>query len=485
MTELLQIRRRATNALALFILAHVPLVALTAFLLDDGVLWPVIATAVAAAVVVFLAKTQPDAAVTRYTIAAVLMGVVSMMVALFWGHPWQIDMHMYYFAALAILTPMVCMASIAVATAVVAVHHLTLSFIMPMAVFPDDASLGRVVLHAVILLGEAGALLWVTNRVRSAFEAAAQALKDVEVAEAERARIAEEQRDQERRATEERAADLVRLSDNLRQTVGGIADTVASASEELNRTATGLTETTTRVENQASSVARDTTENRDRARSASDAVDRVSQAIARISEQVDLSTRITQEAVQRATATDETVAGLAKATDRIGQVLSLIQDIAEQTNLLALNTTIEAARAGDAGKGFAVVASEVKSLAGQTAKATETIAGEISSIQAESQGAVEAIRGIGEAVARIDEVARTITEAVGEQEVTARELGAEVTAMAHSADQAASGVTQVANEAQAGSEAATNVLDASRSLASEADGLQREITQFCDRVRAG
>jgi methyl-accepting chemotaxis protein len=211
----------------------------------------------------------------------------------------------------------------------------------------------------------------------------------------------------------------------------------------------------------------------------------VSQAIARISEQVDLSTRITQEAVQRATATDETVAGLAKATDRIGQVLSLIQDIAEQTNLLALNTTIEAARAGDAGKGFAVVASEVKSLAGQTAKATETIAGEISSIQAESQGAVEAIRGIGEAVARIDEVARTITEAVGEQEVTARELGAEVTAMAHSADQAASGVTQVANEAQAGSEAATNVLDASRSLASEADGLQREITQFCDRVRAG
>ena len=485
MTDILSIRRRATFALSLFILAHVPIVGLTAFLLGRNMIWPTLATAVAGAIVVALARLQPDAPATRYLIAAVMMGIVSMMVALFWGNSWQIDMHMYYFAALAILTPMVCAVSILVATVVVAVHHLTLSFLLPAAVFPDDASLGRVVLHAVIVIFEAGALLWVTHGVQRAFDASASALKEVELAQAEQARLAEQNRERDRQAATEKAAALVALSDSLQQTVGGIADTVAAASEELNRTATSLTETTSRVGDHAGAVARDASENQTRAQAAAEALDRVSESISRITDQVSLSGRITGEAVQRAADTDRTVAGLAQATDRIGEVLTLIQAIAEQTNLLALNATIEAARAGDAGKGFAVVASEVKSLAGQTAKATETIAGEIASIQAESRGAVDAIRGIGETVGRIDEVARTIADAVSEQEANARELGEEVAAMSQSASQAASGVTEMAEEARDGNQAASDVLNASRDLAANADTLQREISDFCARVRAG
>ncbi|MCR9070868.1 MAG: methyl-accepting chemotaxis protein [Alphaproteobacteria bacterium] len=380
---------------------------------------------------------------------------------------------------------MVCTVSILVATTVVAVHHLTLSFLLPAAVFPDDASLARVVLHAVIVVGEAGALLWIVHNIGRAFDASARSLAAVEEAQAEQARLAEQQRENDRLAAEEKAAALVALSDSLQQTVGGIAETVAAASEELNRTATSLTETTSRVGERAGAVARDATENQSRAEAAADALDRVSQSIARISDQVTTSSRITGEAVQRAADTDRTVAGLAKATDRIGEVLTLIQDIAEQTNLLALNATIEAARAGDAGKGFAVVASEVKSLAGQTAKATETIAGEISSIQAESRGAVDAIRAIGETVSRIDEVARTIADAVNEQEATARELGSEVAAMSQSASQAASGVTEMADEARDGSRAASDVLNSSRELAANADSLQQQITDFCARVRTG
>ncbi|SDF76760.1 methyl-accepting chemotaxis protein [Thalassobaculum litoreum] len=485
MSDILSIRRRATFALSMFILAHVPVVGATAFLLGRDAIWPTLATAVAAAIVVAFARLQPDAPATRYLIAAVMMGIVSMMVALFWGNSWQIDMHMYYFAALAILAPMVCTVSILVAAVVVAVHHLTLSFLLPAAVFPDDASLGRVILHAVIVVIEAGALLWVTHSIQRAFDASTRALKEVELAQAEQARLAEQTRERDRQAATEKTAALVTLSDSLKQTVGGIADTVAAASEELSRTATSLTETTGRVGDHAGTVARDATENQARAQAAADALDRVSQSIARITDQVSLSSRITGEAVQRAADTDRTVAGLAQATDRIGEVLTLIQDIAEQTNLLALNATIEAARAGDAGKGFAVVASEVKNLAGQTAKATETIAGEISSIQAESRGAVEAIRGIGETVGRIDEVARTIADAVGEQEATARELGDEVAAMSQSATQAASGVTEMADQARDGSKAASDVLSASQDLAVNADTLQREITEFCARVRAG
>ncbi len=484
MSEILSIRRKATWVLALFIAAHVPLIGATAYLLEANLVVPVAVAAGVAVVVVGLAKLRPDLAVTRYAIAASMMGMVSMMVSLFWGHPWQIDIHMYYFAALAILAPMVCVPSILVATVVVAVHHLSLTFVMPAAVFPGDASLARVVLHAVILLTEAGALLWVLQKVGTAFSQVAAAQSDAAEAEAERLRMAEEQLEKERAAEREKRDSLVAMSDKLRTSVGSIAETVAAAAEELNRTAGSLSETSQRVGDRSQSVAQDSSQTSERAKSASIAVDHVSAAIAKISEQVTLSGQITREAVDKATRTDQTVAGLAQATDRIGEVLGLIQAIAEQTNLLALNATIEAARAGDAGKGFAVVASEVKSLANQTAQATEKISGEIESIQTESRGAVEAIREIDEAVSRIDEVSRTIAEAVSEQEGTARELSHEVTTMSQSADRSAESVSAVAEEAQTSVRSAEDVLSASRDLAGNAEGLNREVAEFCDRIRA-
>ena len=484
MSEMLSIRRRATWALALFIAGHIPVVAATAWALGVNMVAPVAAAAAIGAVVVALARLRPDAAVTRYTIAASMMGVVSLLVTLFWGHPWQIDGHMYYFAALAILAPMLCMPSIAIATAVVAVHHLSLSFLLPAAVFPGDASIVRVLLHAVIVLIEAGTLLWILYNVQSAFRRSEESQAEAATAEAERAQLAEQQRTQELAAAREKEQALMALSDGLRQSVGSIAETVAAAAEELNRTASSLSDTSQRVGDQAESVAVDTNGTSERARTASLAVDHVSQAIAKISEQVALSGQITSDAVAKATRTDRTVAGLAQATDRIGEVLSLIQAIAEQTNLLALNATIEAARAGDAGKGFAVVASEVKSLANQTAQATEKISSEIDSIQSESRGAVDAIREIGEAVSRIDEVSRTIAEAVQEQEATARELSSEVTTMSQTADQSARNVTSVAEEARGGIQAAQDVLSASSDLASNAESLNQEVSEFCDRIRA-
>ncbi len=134
------------------------------------------------------------------TLAAGLMGQVSILVFQFVGHPWQIDMHMYYFACLAILAGLTDWRAIVAGTAVVAVHHLSLNVLLPAAVFPDGSDFGRVVLHAVIVVVEAAVLVWLTYRVADASEQSAASRAKAEAAEAERAAGAAREQEQERRS---------------------------------------------------------------------------------------------------------------------------------------------------------------------------------------------------------------------------------------------------------------------------------------------
>jgi methyl-accepting chemotaxis protein len=109
---------------------------------------------------------------TRITSTVVLCGQVALLVFACEGTRYQIDMHMAFFAGLAITTAWCCWRAILTATAVVAVHHLVLNMIYPLAVFPDGAEFARVVVHALILLAEAGALVWLALRLESALRLA-------------------------------------------------------------------------------------------------------------------------------------------------------------------------------------------------------------------------------------------------------------------------------------------------------------------------
>src|SRR6201989_256886 len=129
-------------------------------------------------------RASGNGASTRVICAVALMGGVSVFAYQLAGHAWQIDMHMYFFAALACLVAYCDYRPIVAGTVAVALHHLVLNFLLPAAIYPGGADFGRVVLHAVILLSEAGVLCWLTVKLSNLFETAARKTVEAEAANA-------------------------------------------------------------------------------------------------------------------------------------------------------------------------------------------------------------------------------------------------------------------------------------------------------------
>ncbi|HEX4194316.1 MAG TPA: methyl-accepting chemotaxis protein [Stellaceae bacterium] len=293
---------------------------------------------------------------------------------------------------------------------------------------------------------------------------------------------AEQKAEQGRKEQRQKAVDSY-ISD-FDKSVGSMLEMVASASTELESTAKSMSSTAEVAQQQSTAVAAASEQASTNVQTVASAAEELSSSISEISRQVAESTRITSQAVTETEKTDAQIQGLAEAAQRIGDVVKLINDIAGQTNLLALNATIEAARAGEAGKGFAVVASEVKSLANQTAKATEEISAKIAEMQSATSLSVQAVQGIGQTIARINEIATTIASAVEEQGAATQEIARNVQqASAGTAEVSSNivGVTKAANDTGA---ASTQVLGAAGELSKQSESLRGEVDTFLSKIRA-
>ena len=127
------------------------------------------------------------------------MGGVAVFASQMSGHPWQIDLHMYFFATLACLVAYCDWRPIVAGTLAVALHHLILNFVVPAAIFPGGTDLGRVVLHAVILIMEAGVLIWLAFQLEQLFATTAEKTAEADAANAAEARANAERSEAERR----------------------------------------------------------------------------------------------------------------------------------------------------------------------------------------------------------------------------------------------------------------------------------------------
>ncbi len=293
-----------------------------------------------------------------------------------------------------------------------------------------------------------------------------------------------DQEKQKQRNEEEKRALMNSLADDFDASVGGIVETVSSASAELNSTAQSMSSIAEETSSQANSVAAASEQASANVQTVASATEEMSNSIAEINQQVADASNASKKAVEDASQTSAQMETLAQTADKIGEVVSLISDIAEQTNLLALNATIESARAGEAGKGFAVVASEVKTLANETAKATEGISELVSEIQTETKTAVASIAEIGTVINQLEQTSTAIAAAMEEQGATTQEVARNVTEAASGTQEVSTSIAGVTQASQEAGTASSQVTSASAELSKQSELMKSEVQKFVAQVRA-
>jgi methyl-accepting chemotaxis protein len=481
--ELAILRRTASKILLVPLWLHVPIAILIGIVHGANWIMPTAFMIVMALAATLSWRASSDGLSTRLIFAVALMGGVSMFVFQFAGHPWQVDMHMYFFATLACLVAYCDYRPIIAGTVAVALHHLALNFILPAAIYPGGGDFSRVILHAVILVIEAGVLIWLAHTLSQLFETAARKTVEAEAASAAEAR-ANADRVKVEQAKHDRDEARRELAAGFERKIAGVVEAVALAASEMQGLSSSMNSSNEETIRQTAAAADASTQASENIGTVASATEQLTASINGIAEQVTRSAQIAAKAAEEARRTNTVVGSLAAGTQKIGEVVTLIQSIASQTNLLALNATIEAARAGDHGRGFAVVASEVKALANQTAKATEEISTQIQDIQNATGEAVSAIESISGTIAEIDQISGEIASAVDHQGTATRQIAGSLQKTvdrAKDVDRSIHNVGQATGEA---GKATARLLDAASGLSSQSEGLKSEVEGFLAAVQA-
>ncbi|MBR1189152.1 methyl-accepting chemotaxis protein [Bradyrhizobium sp. AUGA SZCCT0160] len=481
--DLVILRETASKILLAVLWLHVPIALVIGMARDADWLVPAAFMAAMALAATVSWRMSGNGLSTRLIVAVALMADVAMFVFQLAGHRWQVDMHMYFFAALACLVAYCDYRPIVLGTAAVALHHLTLNFLLPAAVYPGGSDFGRVVLHAVILLIEAGVLIWLTTTVTHLFEMAAQKTAEADAASAAEARATAD-RNMAEQAKRDRDAARRELSAGFERRISGVVEAVAVAASEMQGLSASMSDSNAETSRQTATVAAASTQASANVETVASATEELAASINSIAQQVTRSAEIANKAADEARRTNAVVEGLAAGTQKIGEVVTLIQSIASQTNLLALNATIEAARAGEHGRGFAVVASEVKALANQTANATEEISAQIQAIQTATGEAVNAIQVISGTIAEIDEISSGIAAAVDQQGAATREIAGNVQQAADSTRDVNDSILSVSRASDEAGRGTARLLDAANGLSSQSDRLKSEVDSFLGSLHA-
>ncbi len=423
------------------------------------------------------------AKVTFLAIAVALVGQASLLVFTLAGHPWQVEMHFYYFAVLAMLAGL-CDATVLLAAAgLIAVHHIALNFLLPSALFPGGSDLGRIAVHAVIVVIETAMLLAIGRVIRNAFAVAESDRRKAELAASELAQVGRQREDTLSRTTA-RAQQLSALLERFHTEIFASVEVLHGAAEELQNNADGLGRAATHANAQSVTASAASDDTAGKVSAAAQAGDELAQTISEVGSNAEQSSHLAAQAVTETERTSAAIDELAAVANEIGQVTELISAIAGQTNLLALNATIEAARAGESGRGFAVVAQEVKALAGQTAKATQDIGKRIEAMQAATGRSVEAMQAISGTIRELDRYSARIASAVEQQALAAREIAVSANSASYSVTEVNGAIAEIDKVAGETSLAAGRLTEAAGNIGNQTRKIRQQVKSLTDDINA-
>ena len=439
----------------------------------------------------------------RMAMAVTTMAFPALYVFLLRDHPWQMDMHMTFFAALAVLTSLLDRRALLAAAGATAVHHLILNYIHPAWVFSSATDLPRVLLHALVVVLQTGMLLWIVAqldqmiRAQSAEKACSDGLRiiaDDAKARAESALAALEQAqiaaDRQRMAEEsarraEEAANRRRLvADALEARLGAVVGDLGQLSRQLSTSKQWLFDLLDRTTARSADLRAAHAKAEGDVRAVAQDTERLAVSINEVGSSAG---RTRQSAHQGAVATralTPEVKALATTVDAASTIVALISEIAAQSRTLSFNAGIEAARTHGDARGFAVVASEMKSLATQTAQATRQIDQYLEDIRLAACSVSGAIDVAARSAETMDSSAATIADEVAEQIRATSEIAAATEEMARHIANAAAQAEALSGALVEAQGAMDQTDSAASALSSRSEELQDTVRTVLRELRA-
>ena len=414
------------------------------------------------------------------------------------GSLWQIDMHLYFFVALAALALLWDMRAIMAACAIILVHHAVLSFAAPDWVFWGGGRFVRVLMHALATVMIGSVLCWITFSLTQMYETIEHFRKlgeeqDRLLIEANAAlEFSRSETASERQATALvraeaeplRKAELARIAAEFESTIGAVTQSVAAAAVLLERSTMNLNAIAAETDEETREVASNAVATSKAASTVAAGLAEMSRSIAHVAANVGQQSELTARATARSGGGGQAIGSLSQQSQTIGEATRAIARIAERTNLLSLNAAIEAASAGASGRGFTIVAHEVKALAAQASQAASEIDAFLSGVRSGTVEAEHSFKAIDEAIAELNQAARAIRVDVESQRQSAETIETYARDAAGDAD-------TMMNRVKVLSERSGTTRDLSRELEATAAGLvqnirnlERSTESFISRLKA-
>ncbi len=421
---------------------------------------------------------------TRQVTSIATMGQVMLLVYGFAGHPYQSDMHMYFFAMLAVLAGWLDWRIFIPTTVAIVCHHFILSLAQPAGVFPNGNDGGRVLLHGAIVMVQAAALSWLVTSLRRSLE-----ISENEREQADSARqVADEARrdvaETTARAATEKQRVLHGVAHDFERAVAGIARDVVESIQSLRVASQQMKSGAVEVSQRSSAASQSSRQTSSNVVAVTQVTSELAQSFAEVDRQVAETSRIVGETTRQAGAVLETVGELSRKADAIGNIAGVISSIAKHTNLLALNASIEAARLGRSGGGFTIVAQEIKALANQTWRATEEIQGQIEAIHSSGAEATAALDAMNATIGSLNHISGMVAVVIEQQNAATAGIAENIRQAADETIAAASHIDIVSRVATETDEVASHIAESADRLSRQSTHLDAEVAQFLDRIRA-